>query len=102
MSRAVVAVKRVVDYAVKVRVKGNAVDINSVKMSMNPFCEIAVEEGVRMKERGDIEELVAVSIGPAKSADTLRQVRFYSLNQTFRSISQTKSFFKIIFCVVNV
>ena len=74
MSRAIVAVKRVVDYAVKVRVKNNAVDINSVKMSMNPFCEIAVEEGVRLKEKGDIEELVAVSIGPAKAADTLRQV----------------------------
>jgi len=73
--RAVVAVKRVVDYAVKVRVKADrsAVDIDSVKMSMNPFCEIAVEEGLRMKEKGHLSELIAVSCGPDKAAETLRQ-----------------------------
>jgi len=73
--RGLVAVKRVVDYAVKVRVKPDktAVDINSVKMSMNPFCEIAVEEGLRLKEKGHISELVAVSCGPDKASETLRQ-----------------------------
>jgi len=73
--RAVVAIKRVVDYAVKVRVKKDlsAVDLDNVKMSMNPFCEIAVEEGIRLKEKGHISELIAVSAGPAKAADTLRQ-----------------------------
>jgi len=73
--RGLVAVKRVVDYAVKVRVKPDktAVEINSVKMSMNPFCEIAVEEGLRLKEKGHISELVAVSCGPDKASETLRQ-----------------------------
>mmetsp|Transcript_76461 Transcript_76461/g.166999 ORF Transcript_76461/g.166999 Transcript_76461/m.166999 type:complete len:256 (+) Transcript_76461:123-890(+) len=72
--RAVVAVKRVVDYAVKVRVKADksAVETDSVKMSMNPFCEIAVEEGIRMKEKGHIKELIAVSCGPDKASETLR------------------------------
>jgi len=73
--RALVAVKRVVDYAVKVRVMKDqsAVDIANVKMSMNPFCEIAVEEGLRLKEKGHLKELVVVSCGPAKTAETLRQ-----------------------------
>merc|ERR1712137_1210640 len=75
MGRALVAVKRVVDYAVKVRVKKDmtAVELDNVKMSMNPFCEIAVEEGIRMKEKGHIKELIAVSCGPDKCAETLRQ-----------------------------
>lgn len=73
--RAVVAVKRVVDYAVKVRVKADksAVELDNVKMSMNPFCEIAVEEGLRLKEKGHVSELVAISCGPDKAAETLRQ-----------------------------
>jgi len=73
--RAVVAVKRVVDYAVKVRVAANksGVELQNVKMSMNPFCEIAVEEGVRMKQKGLIKELVAVSCGGEKSQEQLRQ-----------------------------
>jgi electron transfer flavoprotein beta subunit len=70
--KALVAVKRVVDYAVKVRVSGNAVDLN-VKMSMNPFCEIAVEESIRLKEKGLLSEIVAVSIGPSQCQETLRQ-----------------------------
>lgn len=72
--KALVAVKRVVDYNVKVRVKpdGSDVDIGNVKMSMNPFDEIAVEEAVRLKEAGKISEIVAVSIGAAKCEDTLR------------------------------
>jgi len=69
-----VPVKRVIDSNVKVRVKsdGSGVDLANVKMSMNPFCEIAVEEAVRIKERGEASEVVAVSIGSAKSQDTLR------------------------------
>jgi electron transfer flavoprotein beta subunit len=69
-----VPVKRVIDSNVKVRVKsdGSGVDLANVKMSMNPFDEIAVEEAVRIKERGEAGEVVAVSIGNAKSQDTLR------------------------------
>ena len=70
----IVPVKRVIDSNVKVRVKsdGSGVDLANVKMSMNPFCEIAVEEAVRIKERGEASEVVAVSIGNAKAQDTLR------------------------------
>jgi electron transfer flavoprotein beta subunit len=70
-----VAVKRVVDANFRVRVKpdGTGVDLDNVKMSMNPFDEIAVEEAVRLKEAGIATEIVVVSIGPAKAEDTLRQ-----------------------------
>ena len=69
-----VAVKRVIDYNVKPRVKmdGSGVDLANVKMSMNPFDEIAVEEATRLKEKGVATEVVAVSIGPAKAQETLR------------------------------
>jgi electron transfer flavoprotein beta subunit len=69
-----VPVKRVVDYNVKVRVKsdGTGVDIGNVKMSMNPFDEIAVEEAVRLKEKGAATEIIAVSCGDAKCQETLR------------------------------
>ncbi|MEQ8308985.1 MAG: electron transfer flavoprotein subunit beta/FixA family protein [Hoeflea sp.] len=69
-----VPVKRVVDYNVKIRVKpdGSGVDLANVKMSMNPFDEIAVEEALRLKEAGKATEVVAVSIGAAKSEETLR------------------------------
>ena len=69
-----VPVKRVVDYNVKIRVKpdGTGVELANVKMSMNPFDEIAVEEALRLKEAGKAEEVVAVSIGPAKAEETLR------------------------------
>ncbi|MFD1893949.1 electron transfer flavoprotein subunit beta/FixA family protein [Ottowia beijingensis] len=72
--KALVAVKRVVDYNVKVRVKSDqtGVDIANVKMSMNPFDEIAVEEAVRLKEKGVVTEIIAVSCGDAKSQETLR------------------------------
>ncbi|MEO1252302.1 MAG: electron transfer flavoprotein subunit beta/FixA family protein [Pseudomonadota bacterium] len=70
-----VPVKRVVDYNVKVRVKSDetGVELANVKMSMNPFDEIAVEEAIRLKEAGAAEEIVAVSIGPEKAQDQLRQ-----------------------------
>jgi len=69
-----VAVKRVIDFNVKPRVKmdGTGVDLANVKMSMNPFDEIAVEEAIRLKEKGVAIEIVAVSIGPAKAQETLR------------------------------
>jgi electron transfer flavoprotein beta subunit len=69
-----VPVKRVVDYNVKIRVKpdGSGVDLANVKMSMNPFDEIACEEAIRMKEKGGVDEIIVVSIGPAGSAETIR------------------------------
>ena len=72
--KALVAVKRVVDYNVKVRVKSDnsAVDTANVKMSMNPFDEIAIEEAVRLKEKGLVTEIVAVSCGVSQCQETLR------------------------------
>ena len=72
--KALVAVKRVVDYNVKVRVKSDnsGMDVANVKMSMNPFDEIAVEEAVRLKEKGIVSEVIAVSCGVAQCQDTLR------------------------------
>jgi electron transfer flavoprotein beta subunit len=72
--KVLVPVKRVVDYNVKIRVRGDGsgVELANVKMSMNPFDEIAVEEAVRLKEAGIAEEIVAVSIGPQQSQETLR------------------------------
>ena len=72
--KVLVPVKRVLDYNVKPRVKadGTGVDLANVKMSMNPFDEIAVEEAIRLKEKGVATEIVAVSIGPAKAQETLR------------------------------
>jgi electron transfer flavoprotein beta subunit len=69
-----VCVKRVVDFNVKVRVKpdGSGVELANIKMAMNPFDEIAVEEAVRLKEQGQASEIVAVSIGPQQAAETLR------------------------------
>jgi len=70
----IVPVKRVVDYNVKVRVKpdGSGVELANVKMSMNPFDEIAIEEAIRLKEQGKATEIVAVSIGPAQASETIR------------------------------
>ncbi|AJY45567.1 electron transfer flavoprotein subunit beta/FixA family protein [Martelella endophytica] len=72
--KVLVPVKRVVDYNVKIRVKpdGTGVELANVKMSMNPFDEIAVEEALRLKEAGIASEVVAVSIGPAKAEETIR------------------------------
>ena len=70
----IVPVKRVVDYNVKIRVKpdGSGVELQNVKMSMNPFDEIAVEEALRLREAGKAEEVVVVSIGPEKAQETIR------------------------------
>lgn len=72
--RVLVPIKRVIDYAVKVRVLPDktGVDLNNVKMSLNPFCEIAIEEAVRLKEKKIATELVAVSIGPKAAQDSIR------------------------------
>ena len=72
--KVLVAVKRVVDYNVKIRVKadGSGVELANVKMSMNPFDEIGIEEAVRLKEQGKATEVIAVSIGPQQSQETLR------------------------------
>ena len=72
--KVLVPVKRVVDYNVKIRVKsdGSGVELANVKMSMNPFDEIAVEEAIRLKEAGKVDEIIAVSIGPAQAAETIR------------------------------
>jgi len=72
--KALVAVKRVVDYNVKVRVKADktGIDLTNVKMSINPFCEIAVEEAVRLKEKGVVTEIVVVSVGPTAAQEQIR------------------------------
>ena len=72
--KVLVPVKRVVDFNVKVRVKadGSGVELANVKMSMNPFDEIAVEEAIRLKEKGAATEIVAVSIGPQQAGETIR------------------------------
>jgi len=72
--KVIVPVKRVIDYNVKVRVKadGSGVDLANVKMSMNPFDEIAVEEAIRLREAGKVEEIIAVSIGVKQNQETLR------------------------------
>ena len=72
--KVLVPVKRVVDFNVKVRVKadGSGVELANVKMSMNPFDEIAVEEAIRLKEKGQATEIVVVSVGPAQAAETIR------------------------------
>ncbi|WP_106477075.1 electron transfer flavoprotein subunit beta/FixA family protein [Phytohalomonas tamaricis] len=72
--KVLVAIKRVIDYNVKVRVKADHsdVDLTNVKMAMNPFCEIAVEEAVRLKERGVATEIVVVTVGPKAAQEQLR------------------------------
>jgi len=72
--KVLVPVKRVVDYNVKIRVKGDGsgVELANVKMSMNPFDEIAVEEAIRLKEAGTVSEIVAVSVGPQQAQETIR------------------------------
>ncbi len=72
--KVLVPVKRVIDYNVRPRVKADqtGVDLANVKMAMNPFCEIAVEEAVRMKEKGIVEEIILVSIGPQQAQETIR------------------------------
>src|SRR6201994_4553842 len=74
LMKILVPVKRVVDYNVKIRVRpdGSGVELTNIKMSMNPFDEIAVEEAIRQKEAGKATEIIAVSIGPAQASETIR------------------------------
>jgi electron transfer flavoprotein beta subunit len=86
-----VAVKRVIDYNVKPRVKmdGSGVDLANVKMSINPFDEIAVEEAIRLKEKGVATEVVVVSIGPAKAQETLRTALAMGADRAILVTSET-------------
>lgn len=74
MRRVLVPIKRVIDYTAKLRVKsdGSGMEQKGMKMSMNPFCEIAIEEAIKLKEAKKVSEVVAFTIGPQKSLDTLR------------------------------
>ena len=87
-----VPVKRVVDYNVKIRVKGDGtgVELANVKMSMNPFDEIAVEEAIRLKEKGVATEIVAVSIGEQKAQETLRTALAMGADRAILIVSETE------------
>lgn len=89
--KALVAVKRVLDYNVKPRIKadGSAMDLDNLKMSMNPFCEIAVEEAIRLKEQGVIEEVIVVTVGDKKSEEQLRTALALGADQAIRVESET-------------
>jgi len=89
--KVLVAVKRVIDYNVKPRVKmdGSGVDLANVKMSMNPFDEIAVEEAIRLKEKSGATEVVVVSIGPAKAQETLRTALAMGADRAILVTSET-------------
>ncbi|WP_022684766.1 electron transfer flavoprotein subunit beta/FixA family protein [Sphingomonas phyllosphaerae] len=90
--KVLVPVKRVLDYNVKPRVKadGSGVDLANVKMSMNPFDEIAVEEAIRLKEKGAVTEIVVVSIGELKAQDTLRTALAMGADRAILVTSDTK------------
>lgn len=90
--KVLVPVKRVIDYNVKPRVKmdGTGVDLANVKMSMNPFDEIAVEEAIRLKEKGIATEIVAVSIGEAKAQETLRTALAMGADRAILIVSETE------------
>ena len=87
-----VPVKRVIDYNVKPRVKmdGSGVDLSNVKMSMNPFDEIAVEEAIRLKEKGVATEIVAISIGEPKAQETLRTALAMGADRAILVVSETE------------
>ena len=74
LGKVLIPVKRSIDYAVKIRVRPDhkGVETANVKHSMNPFCEVAMEQGIAMKEAGNVSEVIAVTLGPAKSQETLR------------------------------
>ncbi|WP_429018971.1 electron transfer flavoprotein subunit beta/FixA family protein [Aeromonas allosaccharophila] len=100
-----VAIKRVVDYNVKIRVKGDGSDVElaNVKMGINPFCEIAVEEGVRLREAGIASELVVVTFGPDAAAEQLRhalalgadRARHYVTDETLATLTVARALHKV-------
>jgi electron transfer flavoprotein beta subunit len=91
--KVLVPIKRVVDYTVKVRVKTDetGVDLAGVKMSMNPFDEIAVEEAVRLKEAGKVGEVVVVTIGPAAAQDVLRTAMAIGADRALHAVTDTET-----------
>lgn len=93
MVKVLVPIKRVVDYTVKVRVKADetGVDLAGVKMSMNPFDEIAVEEAVRLKEKGLVEEIITVTIGPAAAQETLRTALAIGADRALHVVTDTET-----------
>ncbi|MFB2699529.1 electron transfer flavoprotein subunit beta/FixA family protein [Aeromonas veronii] len=100
-----VAIKRVVDYNVKIRVKGDGSDVElaNVKMGINPFCEIAVEEGVRLREAGVASELVVVTFGPEAAAEQLRhglalgadRALHYVTDETLTPLTVARALYKV-------
>src|SRR6202040_2724496 len=90
--KVLVPIKRVVDFSVKIRVKSDSsgVDLANVKMSMNPFDEIAVEEAVRLKEKGVVTEIVAISIGEQKAQETLRPALAMGADRAILIVSETE------------
>ena len=91
--KVLVAVKRVVDPNIRVRIKsdGSGVDLDNVKMAMNPFDEIAVEEAVRLKEKGIASEVVAVSVGPAKAEDVLRRALAMGVDRAILVVHEARA-----------
>lgn len=85
--KVLVPIKRVIDYNVKARVKSDKtdVDLTNVKMAMNPFCEIAIEEAIRLKEAGTASEVIAVTIGPKASQEQLRTALALGADKAFTS-----------------
>ncbi|MFT7373827.1 MAG: electron transfer flavoprotein beta subunit [Oleiphilaceae bacterium] len=104
--KVLVAVKRVIDYNVKVRVKpdNSGVDLTNIKMAMNPFCEIAVEEAVRLKEKGVASEVIVVSIGPKVAQEQIRTALalgadrgiLIETNETIQSLQAAKLFKAVV------
>jgi electron transfer flavoprotein beta subunit len=91
--KVLVAVKRVIDFNVNIRVKadGSAVETNNIKMSMNPFDEVAVEKAIRLKEANVVSEIIAVSVGPAKSQDTIRTALAMGTDRGIHVLTETET-----------
>jgi len=89
--KVLVGIKRVLDPQVKARVNGErtGIDLTNAKMTMNPFCENAVEEAIRLKEAGTAEEVVVLSIGPAKAEETLRNALALGADRAIHVIPKT-------------
>jgi len=91
--KVLVGVKRVIDYAIKIRVKkdGSGVELSNIKMSMNPFCEIAVEEAVRLKEKKIASEIIALSIGPKQANETLRTALALGIDKAIHIVTDKRT-----------
>jgi len=91
--RLLIPIKRVIDYAVKIRIKSNklGVEKNNVRMSLNPFCELAIEEGIRWKEKELATEIVAVSIGPKKTQEVLRTAMAMGVDRCIHVLTELET-----------